>query len=100
MPGRSNLQIVSAFINFLSKRSNSSFIMSKTKTIVLTVVRHGQTDSNKERLMQGTVNIFPLYIYFHNFYSQPAFGRLRPKIINGGRWIYVPRNLASLRVKK
>jgi len=27
--------------------------MSETKTIVLTVVRHGQTDANKERLVQG-----------------------------------------------
>ena len=30
------------------------------------------------------------------YYSQPAFGRLRPKIINGGRWIYVPMNCVSL----
>ena len=28
-------------------------IMSETKTIVLTVVRHGQTDANKERIVQG-----------------------------------------------
>lgn len=28
-------------------------IMSETKYIVLTVVRHGQTDGNKERLVQG-----------------------------------------------
>jgi len=27
--------------------------MSKNRTLVLTVVRHGQTDSNKEKLMQG-----------------------------------------------
>ena len=27
--------------------------MSETKTIVLTVVRHGQTDANKKRLVQG-----------------------------------------------
>ena len=27
--------------------------MSETKTIVLTVVRHGQTDANKERIVQG-----------------------------------------------
>ena len=37
-----------------SKRNiTSKKIMSETKTIVLTVVRHGQTDANKERIVQG-----------------------------------------------
>ena len=35
------------------KESNFKKIMSETKTIVLTVVRHGQTDANKERIVQG-----------------------------------------------
>ena len=37
------------------RRANSRFIRmaDKTKTITLTVVRHGQTDANKEKLMQG-----------------------------------------------
>jgi broad specificity phosphatase PhoE len=30
--------------------------MSETKTIVLTVVRHGQTDANKKRLVQGFID--------------------------------------------
>ena len=35
------------------KNLTSKKIMSETKTIVLTVVRHGQTDANKKRLVQG-----------------------------------------------
>ena len=42
------------------RRANSRFIRmaDKSKTITLTVVRHGQTDANKEKLMQGKVDIF------------------------------------------
>ena len=46
------------------KNLTSKKIMSETKTIVLTVVRHGQTDANKERIVQGEV-IF--LIEFFNF---------------------------------
>ena len=39
------------------KRSYSTIEMFKNRTLVLTVVRHGQTDSNKEKLMQGKLCI-------------------------------------------
>ena len=37
--------------------------MSETKTIVLTVVRHGQTDANKERLVQGEFKINSILLH-------------------------------------
>ena len=43
--------------------------MSETKTIVLTVVRHGQTDANKERIVQGEeiflMELFNFYYYLN-----------------------------------
>ena len=53
---RCTAHILSTSVKFIVKsikRSYSTIVMSKNRTLVLTVVRHGQTDSNKEKLMQG-----------------------------------------------
>ena len=59
---RCTAHILSTSVKFIVKsikRSYSTIVMSKNRTLVLTVVRHGQTDSNKEKLMQGE--------FFHYF---------------------------------
>jgi len=56
---RCTAHILSTSVKFIVKsikRSYSTIVMSKNRTLVLTVVRHGQTDSNKEKLMQGHVD--------------------------------------------
>ena len=76
MSRSSTAHILSTSVKFIVKsikRSYSTIVMSKNRTLVLTVVRHGQTDSNKEKLMQGK--------FFHCFENKTEIVACKPLLI-------------------